>query len=138
MRSATAPIILMMMAFFYILCDAAPLEATLPGIMPENLTSTDTGISMVAPSEDPNNINNVPNLNKDVWKNKQRCYDADASEKWGDMGGKYSQFVNETVYNLTDIIGTYASNVGFKKDDTVCGNLSNPTKDSIIFADHCA
>lgn len=32
------------------------------------------------------------------------CYDWDSSEKWKDVGGQHSEFVNQAVYNLCQLI----------------------------------
>lgn len=121
MRSITFIITFMAMMFFYVLCDALPYEASLPALS-DNVTSTNTSISRAI---DPNSINSVPNLNHDVFKNKNRCYYTDVSETWSDVGGKHSQFVHDAVYHMCDVIATFASNTGLKKDDIVSDGLSS-------------
>lgn len=120
MRSITFVITFMAMALFYALCDALPHDANLPGTVSDNITSMNISI---AKAVDPNSINSVPNLSPDVNKNMNRCYYFDVSEKWSDMGGKHSWFVHDALYHLCDVIATFASNTGFKKDDTVSDPL---------------
>lgn len=119
----------MAMALFNAFCDALPHEdnfsGTLPsnfsGVLPNNVTSTDTGVSR---KDDPDSLSNVPNLNPDVYMNRNRCYYDDVSEKWSDVGGKHSQYIHDAIWNMCDVIATFAGNTGFKKDDTVSGSLA--------------
>lgn len=120
------------MIFFYALCDALPYEASFPALS-DNITSTNTSISKAI---DPNSINSVPNLNHDVFKNLNRCYYTDVSETWGDVGGKHSQFVHDAVYHMCDVIATFASNTGLKKDDIVGDGLLSHLREPFVFADH--
>lgn len=63
MRSTTSLITFVVMALLCALCNAAPSQA-------DNFTTTDIGVSRAS---DPNSLGSVPNLNKDVFKNKNRC-----------------------------------------------------------------
>lgn len=138
MPSATVLITFMVMALFYVLCDAAPQMASLAHTTPDLFNSTDTGVSMAAMDDDPDDINRVPNLNSDVWYNKHRCYYWDYSEKWQDVGGKHSRFVNDAVDHMCQVIAAYVGSTGFKKDDTVSGNVTEKSTDYFTRADYCA
>lgn len=119
MRSIAFLIAFMAMALFNAFCDALPHEDTFSGTLPSNLNSTDIIVSR----DDDDSLGSVPNLNRDVFKNKNRCYYTDVSEKWNDVGGLHSQFVHDAVWNMCDVIATFAANTGFKKDDRVSGSL---------------
>lgn len=121
MRSIAFLIAFTAMALFNAFCDALPHEDNFSGVLPNNVTSTDTGVSR---NGDPDSLSNVPNLSPDIFRNKRRCYYTDVSEKWSDVGGKHSQYVHDAIWNMCDVVATFAGNTGFKKDDTVSG--SNP------------
>lgn len=137
MPSATFLITFMVMALFYVLCEAAPQMASLAHTMPDLFNSTDTGVSMAAMEDDPDDIFHVPNLNGDIWENKQRCYYWDYSEKWQDVGGKHSQFVHDAVDQMCQVIAAYVGSTGFMKDDTVSCNIPEQSTDSCTHADYC-
>lgn len=140
MQSITCIITFMVMTLFYALCAALPHEADFPVTLPNNFNFTDTGVSRaVTPVNpaDPNSIWSVPNVSPDVIFNKDRCFHSDGSEKWSDVGGKYSQFVHDSIFHMCDIIATFTSNTGLRKDDVVSDNLSSNLIDPLIFADYC-
>lgn len=126
MPSTTSLITFVVMVLLCALCNAAPSQA-------DNFT-TDIGVSRAT---DPNSLGSVPNLNKDVFKNKNRCYYTDHSETWGDMGGQHSSFINSAVFNMCNVIATYTSNTGFEKDDVVSGNLPGQPAGFSMFSNHC-
>lgn len=134
MRSIAILITFMAMALFNALCVALPHEDNFSGTLPNNSTFTDTGVSRL--DDAPDSLSHVPNLSPDVFKNKQRCYYTDKSETWADVGGKFSQYVHDAVYNMCDVMATFAENTGFKKDDRVSGNLPRQLID-LMFADYC-
>lgn len=136
MPSATVFITFVVMALFYNLSVAAPPAASFPATLLDNFNSTDTGVSMVAMGTDPNDIFHVPDLNTDVYNNKQRCYYWGKSEKWQDVGGKHSQFVQESVYHMCEVIAAYTTSAGFKKDDTVSDNEPDQPTSRLTSADH--
>lgn len=51
-------------------------------------------------------------------KTENRCYNWDTSEKWKDVGGQHSDFVNQAVYNLCQLIAIEAYK-GFPAGNTV-------------------
>lgn len=69
--------------------------------------------------DDPNDVHSVPDLNSDIWKNRRTCYNWWDSERWNDVGGQHSQFVNDTVLGMCDFITAYTSSGGWDKDATV-------------------
>lgn len=136
MQSITCIITFMVMTLFYALCAALPHEADFPVTLPNNFNFTDTGVSR-AVTPDPNSIWSVPNVSPDVIFNVDRCFHSKGSEKWSDVGGKYSQFVHDSIFHMCDVIATFASNTGLRKDDVVSDNLSSNLIDPLIFADYC-
>lgn len=110
--------------------------ASLAHTTPDLFNSTDTGVSMAAMEDD--DIFHVPNLNGDIWENKNRCYYWDYSEKWRDVGGKHSQFVHDAVDHMCQVIAAYVGSTGFMKDDTVSCNIPEQSTDSFTHADYCA
>lgn len=138
MPSATVLITIMVMALFYVLCDAAPQMASLAQTPTDLFNTTDTGVSMAAMKDDPNDINRVPNLNSDVRNNKNRCYYWDYSEKWKDVGGQHSRFVNDAVDHMCQVIAAYVGSTGFKKDDTVSSSITEHSTDSFTHANYCS
>ncbi|KAK2606971.1 hypothetical protein N8I77_005687 [Diaporthe amygdali] len=125
MRSFTL-ITFIVMTLFYTLCSAAPSQAKLPlqisrntdalantsvpSTLPTNLTLTDTGVFRAK----------IPDfVNPDIWKNLDRCYYWNGNEKWNDVGGQFSQFLHTSLHDTCDLIATFASNEGFKKDQTI-------------------
>lgn len=128
MRSIGFLIPFVAMALICTLCDALPHDANIPGTLLDNSTSTYT---VVPKGCSPDDICSYPNVNPDAYKNLQRCYYDDVSETWGDVGGKHSQFVQDSVYHMCEVIATYASNQGFKKDDQVSGSLQNNVRDPL-------
>ncbi|KAL1883928.1 hypothetical protein Daus18300_000036 [Diaporthe australafricana] len=112
----------MVMVLFFALCGASPpakplqtshnthnsINDSIASVLPNNFT--DTGVSRAG----------IPvNLSPDWYKIKDRCYYWDQSEKWRDMGGQYSDFVLGAAHDLCDLIATFASNEGFRKDQTI-------------------
>jgi hypothetical protein len=136
MWSATFLITFMAMALLYVLCDAEPPAASLPGTLLDKFNSTDTEASMVGMINDPNDIFHVPDLNTAIHDNEQRCYWWDESEKWQDVGGKHSQFVQDSVYHMCEVIAAYTTSTGFKKDDKVGGYEPEQYTGPFTSADH--
>lgn len=67
---------------------------------------------------DNNAMNDTANI-----KTQNKCYDWDTSEKWKDVGGQHSDFVNQAVYNLCQLIAIDAYK-GFSSGNTVSSILS--------------
>ncbi|KAG8164540.1 hypothetical protein KVR01_006458 [Diaporthe batatas] len=132
MQSATLLVTSMVMALFYVLTDAAPPSSSLLGNLLDNFNSTDPRVPMVSVVNlgDPNDVHSVPDLNSDIWKNKRTCYDSRASEKWQDVGGQHSQFVNDTVLNMCRFITAYTISAGWDKDApiSICTNIDADTQ----------
>lgn len=120
MRSFATLLTLMVMALALTFCSAAPhtkpshdvsrdvgelINTTLPNIIADDPTTNGTG--------DPNTQN--------------KCYDWDTSEKWKDVGGQHSDFVDQAVYDLCQLIAIEAYK-GFPAGNTVRSILSqHPT-----------
>lgn len=136
MQSITCIITFMVMTLFYALCASLPHEADFPVTLPNNFNFTDTGVWR-AVTPDPDSILSVPNLSPDALKNKDRCFYWKGSEKWSDVGGQHSQFVHDSLFHMCDVIATFTSNTGLRKDDVVSDNLLSNLVDTLIFADYC-
>ena len=115
MWSSTTLLTLMAMALLLTFCAAAPRAepfwhvasnagnlniTSLPDAVPDNSTTNGT------------NINTANN-----------CYSWDSCEKWKDVGGQYSGFVKQAVYDLCNLIAAEAYK-GFPSSSTVSGTLS--------------
>jgi len=123
MRSATVLVTLMVMALLYVLTDAAPPSSSHPDTLLDNFNPTDAGfgVSMVSMVnlDDSNDVSSVPDLNSDIWKDKRHCYSWQDSERWKDVGGQHSQFVNDTIFGMCEFITAYTNSAGWDKNATV-------------------
>lgn len=120
MHTFTTLLTFMVLALTLNFCTAAPLtnpSHDLSAIV-EDLVNT-TLLDATA-------INPITNGTDDT-NTENRCYTWDKSEKWRDVGGQHSKFVNQSVYDLCQLIAIEAYK-GFSAGSTVSSALShNPT-----------
>lgn len=116
MRSFTALLTFMVMALALAFCNAAPHTK------PSRDVSSNVGELIDAAV--PNIIADVHITNgTDDTNTQNKCYNWDTSEKWKDVGGQHSDFVNQAVYNLCQLIAIEAYK-GFPSGNTVSSILS--------------
>ncbi|KAG8161281.1 hypothetical protein KVR01_009545 [Diaporthe batatas] len=110
------------MRFLITLLNLVVLTLVLEFCAAAPLTSPDQDVSIVAGDRTPLNITGIPGNTSthglDPAKTSNRCYDWDTSEKWKDVGGQHSEFVNQSVYDLCQQIAVEAYK-GFPAGNTV-------------------
>lgn len=115
MEPFTTLLTFMVMALTLISCTAAPQAK------PTHEASSNVGnlIDITFPNtiEDSSSTNSTADINT-----QNKCYDWDSSEKWKDVGGQHSEFVNQAVYNLCQLIAIDAYK-GFSSGNTVSSIL---------------
>lgn len=120
MRPFATLLAFMFMALAFTFCNAAPHTK------PSRDISGDVGDLVNATL--PNTIAGGSITNGTHGTNTQNaCYNWDTSEKWKDVGGQNSDFVNQAVYDLCQLIAIEAYK-GFPAGNTVRSILSqHPT-----------
>lgn len=115
MHTFTTLLTFMVLALTLNFCGAAPLtnpSHDLSAIAEDLVNTTLLGAIAIDP---------ITNGTDDT---ENRCYKWDYSEKWRDVGGQFSAFVNQSVYDLCQLIAIDAYK-GFSAGSTVSSTLSN-------------
>lgn len=102
MRSFITFLTILVTALILNFCTAAPLA------QPAQDVSNDAGdlINTLPTIIDGFPDNSTTNGTDPMTEN--RCYNWDTSEKWKDVGGQHSDFVNQAVYNLCQLVAIEA------------------------------
>lgn len=116
MRSFTAFLTILATALLLNLCISAPLTELAQDVSND---ATDL-INSVLPVIDGFPDNSTTNGTDPLTEN--RCYNWDTSEKWKDVGGQHSDYVNQAVYNLCQLIAIDAYK-GWPAGNTVSDSL---------------
>ena len=101
MRSLNALFTFMVMTMIVTLCTAAPHIKPSLDVSVNASGLVNTILSDIIPD------NSTPNGTADP-QTQNKCYDWDTSEKWKDVGGQDSDFVNQATYNLCQLIAIEA------------------------------
>lgn len=136
MRSFATLLAFMVMALALNFCNAAPhtmpsrdisgnvgdpIDTTLPNTIADDST---INVGDLIDTTLPNTISDDSNNNGTDGTNTQnKCYDWGSSEKWKDVGGQHSEFVNQAVYDLCQLVAIEAYK-GFPAGNTVRSILS--------------
>lgn len=111
MQPFTTILSLVVMALTLTLCTAAPQAK------PTHESSSN--VENMIGNTFPDTIADSSITNGTASTNTQnKCYDWDSSEKWKDVGGQHSEFVNQAVYSLCQLIAIDAYK-GFSSGNTV-------------------
>lgn len=106
---------------FLVLALTLTLSTAAPHAQPLYTASDNAGdlVNTTVPNtiDDSNAMNDTANINS-----QNKCYDWDTSEKWKDVGGQHSDFVNQAVYDLCQLIAIEAYK-GFPSGNTVSSNI---------------
>lgn len=115
MRSFTTSLTFMVIAVLLTLCAAAPLAEPSQDVASNVGSSINSTLPGTIPDDSTTNGTNINTANS--------CYAWDSSEKWKDVGGQHSTFVNQAVYDLCQLIAVEAYR-GFHSGNTVSDTLS--------------
>lgn len=121
MRSFTTFLDIVATALLLNLCTAAPLAELAQDVSNDAGDLTTTLLPV---------IDGFPDNGTDP-KTENRCYNWDTSEKWKDVGGQHSDFVNQAVYNLCQLIAIEAYK-GFPAGNTVSGSFPQRSAPSML------
>ncbi|KAG6356527.1 hypothetical protein INS49_015915 [Diaporthe citri] len=108
MRSFATLLAFMVMAMALTFCNAAPHTKPSHDVSRNVGDLIDTNIIADDPTTNGTDDTNTQNM----------CYDWDSSEKWKDVGGQHSEFVNQSVYDLCQLIAIEAYK-GFPSGNTL-------------------
>ncbi|KAL1871169.1 hypothetical protein Daus18300_004914 [Diaporthe australafricana] len=94
MRSITTVITFVVAALFFIICTAAPQPNS-----PRDIASTVIDFISTSTIPDNSTANGTATVNS-----ANQCYNYGTSEKWKDVGGQDSDYVNQAIYALCTLI----------------------------------
>lgn len=139
MRSFATFLAFMVMALALNFCNAAPHTKPSRDISGNVGDPIDTSLPNTIADDSITNVGDLidttpPNTNgTDDTNTQNKCYDWDSSEKWKDVGGQHSDFVNQAVYDLCQLVAIEAYK-GFPAGNTVRSILSqHPAINNINF-----